>query len=103
MTDLDPRTTPLTALYKLMFKDPEKFVDFYRSTQEVLREDMEKEFDDVVTFSIIFLEMSKSDKQKWVDKMRDKFVEVMGKIDASLLERYKAYVAWEHYNALLTE
>jgi hypothetical protein len=103
MTDMDPRTTPHTDLLKVMFNDPVKFADFYRSTQEVLREDLAREFDDAVTFSIIFLEMSKSDKQKWVNKMRDKFIEVMGKVDASLLDRYKAYVAWEHYNALLTE
>jgi len=103
MENLNVRTTPHTDLYKTMLTEPEKYADFYRSTMKAIREDMEKEFDDVVTFSTIFLQMNQNDKQKWVDGMRDKWVAVMGKLNATLLEKQKAYIAWEHYHRLLTE
>jgi len=100
---MDVRTTSHVDLAKIMFKDPEKFADFYRSTVEVLREDLEKEFDDVVTYSTIFLKMNKTDQTKWVNEMEKRWLKVMAEVNASMLDRFKTYIAWEHYHNLMTE
>ena len=77
-------------------------MDFAEKTLENLKADLMTgdDWDDAVFYSSIFVDLDEVNQMTWCEKMKKKYEDTKTKETASLYEKMKAYVVWQHYENL---